>query len=61
MALQGTVIRTIFQNAISFEAGFDTLCRMSGISPEEIGNPENMVEWEKAALIWVCDGTNNDQ
>ena len=53
MALQGTVIRTIFQTATSFGAAFDTLCQMSGISPEEIGDSENMVEWEKAALIWV--------
>jgi AraC-like DNA-binding protein len=53
MALQGTVIRTIFQTATSFGAAFDTLCQMSGISAEEIGDSENMVEWEKAALIWV--------
>ncbi|MFT3749433.1 MAG: AraC family transcriptional regulator ligand-binding domain-containing protein [Agriterribacter sp.] len=53
MALQGTVIRTIFQTATSFGAAFDTLCQMSGISPEEISDSENMVEWEKAALIWV--------
>jgi AraC-like DNA-binding protein len=53
MGLQGTVIRTIFQTATSFGAAFDTLCQMSGINPEEIGDSENMVEWEKAALIWV--------
>lgn len=53
MALQGTVIRTIFQTATSFGAAFDTLCQQSGIRPEEIGDSENMVEWEKAALIWV--------
>jgi len=53
MGLQGTVIRTIFQSATSFGAAFDTLCQMSGINPEEIGDSENMVEWEKAALIWV--------
>jgi AraC-like DNA-binding protein len=53
MALQGTVIRTIFQTASSFGAAFDTLCQMSGISPEEISDSESMVEWEKAALIWV--------
>jgi AraC-like DNA-binding protein len=53
MALQGTVIRTIFQTAASSGAAFDTLCRMSGISPEEISDSENMVEWEKAALIWA--------
>jgi len=53
MALQGTVIRTIFQTAASYGAAFDTLCQLSGISPEEIGDSENMVEWEKAALIWV--------
>lgn len=53
MALQGTVIRTIFQTATSFGAAFDTLCQMSGISPEEINDSENLVEWEKAALIWV--------
>jgi AraC-like DNA-binding protein len=53
MALQGTVIRTIFQTATSFGAAFDTLCQMSDINPEEIGDSENMVEWEKAALIWV--------
>ena len=53
MTLQGTVIRTIFQTATSFGAAFDTLCQMSGINPEEIGDSENMVEWEKAALIWV--------
>lgn len=53
MALQGTVIRTIFQTATSFGAAFDTLCQMSGISAEEISDSEKMVEWEKAALIWV--------
>ncbi|OQP66537.1 AraC family transcriptional regulator [Niastella vici] len=53
MALQGTVIRTIFQTATSFGAAFDTLCQLSGIRPEEISDSENMVEWEKAALIWV--------
>ena len=53
MALQGTVIRTIFQTASSFGAAFDTLCQQSGISPQEISDSENMVEWEKAALIWV--------
>ena len=53
MGLQGTVIRTIFQTATSFGAAFDTLCQMSGIRPEEISDSENMVEWEKAALIWV--------
>lgn len=53
MALQGTVIRTIFQTATSFGAAFDTLCQLSGISPQEISDSENMVEWEKAALIWV--------
>ncbi|MCD2424798.1 AraC family transcriptional regulator [Niabella pedocola] len=53
MALQGTVIRTIFQTAASFGAAFDTLCQLSGIRPEEISDSEHMVEWEKAALIWV--------
>lgn len=53
MGLQGTAIRTIFQTATSFGAAFDTLCQMSGISPEEISDSEKMVEWEKAALIWV--------
>ena len=53
MALQGTVIRTIFQTAASFGTAFDTLCQMSDINSEEIGDSENMVEWEKAALIWV--------
>jgi AraC-like DNA-binding protein len=53
MALQGTVIRTIFQTATSFGAAFDTLCQMCGIGPEEISDSEKMVEWEKAALIWV--------
>jgi AraC-like DNA-binding protein len=53
MALQATVIRSIFQTAGSFGAAFDTLCQMSGIRPEEISDSENMVEWEKAALIWV--------
>ncbi len=53
MGLQGTVIRTIFQTATSLGASFDTLCQMSGISPEEISDSENIVEWEKAALIWV--------
>jgi len=53
MALQGTVIRTIFQTATSFGAAFDTVCQMSGINPKEIGDSESMVEWEKAALIWV--------
>jgi AraC-like DNA-binding protein len=53
MGLQGTVIRTIFQTATSFGLAFDTLCQMSGIDPAEIGDSENMFEWEKAALIWV--------
>jgi len=53
MGLQGTVIRTIFQSATSFGVAFDTLCQMSGIKPDEISDSENMVEWEKAALIWV--------
>lgn len=53
MTLQGTIIRTIFQTATSLGAAFDSLCQMSGISPQEIGDSENMVEWEKAALIWV--------
>ncbi len=53
MGLQGTVIRTIFQTATSFGAAFDTLCQMSGIRQEEISDSENMVDWEKAALIWV--------
>lgn len=53
MALQGTVIRSIFQTATSLGAAFDTLCQMSDISAEEISDSENMVEWEKAALIWV--------
>ena len=53
MALQGTVIRTIFQTATSFGAAFDKLCQMSGNEPQEISDSENMVEWEKAALIWV--------
>ncbi|WP_300603819.1 AraC family transcriptional regulator [Niabella sp.] len=53
MGLQGTVIRSIFQTAASFGAAFDTLCQQSGVSPEEISDSENMVEWEKAALIWV--------
>jgi AraC-like DNA-binding protein len=53
MALQGTVIRTIFQTATSLGAAFDELCQMSGIDPEEITDSEKMVEWEKAALIWV--------
>ncbi|AHF16449.1 AraC family transcriptional regulator [Niabella soli] len=53
MGLQGTVIRSIFQTAASFGAAFDTLCQLSGINPEEINDSENMVEWEKAALIWV--------
>lgn len=53
MALQGTVIRSIFQSAGSFGAAFDTLCEISGIEPHEICDSEHMVEWEKAALIWV--------
>lgn len=53
MALQGTVIRTIFQTATSIGTALDTLCQLSGISPEEIDDSENMVEWEKAALVWV--------
>ncbi|MDB5278390.1 MAG: AraC family transcriptional regulator [Ferruginibacter sp.] len=53
MALQGTVIRTIFQTATSFGAAFDTLCQMSNIKADEMGDSEKMVEWEKAALIWV--------
>lgn len=53
MGLQGTVIRTIFQSASSLGAAFDTLCQMSGIRQEEVSDSENMVEWEKAALIWV--------
>lgn len=53
MGLQATVIRSIFQTAGSFGAAFDSLCQLSGIRPEEISDSENMVEWEKAALIWV--------
>ena len=53
MGLQGTVIRTIFQTATSFGLAFDTLCQQSGIDPAEIGDSEKMLEWEKAALIWV--------
>jgi AraC-like DNA-binding protein len=53
MGLQGTVIRKIFQTATSLGAAYDTLCQMSGLSHEEISDSENMVEWEKAALIWV--------
>ncbi|MBO9203876.1 MULTISPECIES: AraC family transcriptional regulator [Niastella] len=53
MACQGTLIRSIFQTATSFGAAFDTLCQVTGISPEEINDSEKMVEWEKAALIWV--------
>lgn len=53
MGLQATVIRSIFQTAGSFGSAFDTLCQMSGLRPEEISDSENMVEWEKAALIWV--------
>lgn len=53
MGLQGTVIRTIFQTATSFGAAFDTLCKMSQINEDEVGDSEKMVEWEKAALIWV--------
>jgi AraC-like DNA-binding protein len=53
MGLQGTVIRKIFQTATSLGAAYDTLCELSNISNEEINNSENMVEWEKAALIWV--------
>lgn len=53
MALQGTVIRTVFQSATSMGAAFDTICEMSGIAPAEISDSEKMVEWEKAALIWV--------
>lgn len=53
MGLQGTVIRTIFQTATSFGAAFDALCQTSGIDAAEIGDSEKMVEWEKAALIWV--------
>lgn len=53
MGLQATVIRTIFQTGTSFGAAFDTLCQMSHISADEMGDSEKMVEWEKAALIWV--------
>jgi AraC-like DNA-binding protein len=53
MGLQGTVIRKIFQTATSLGAAYDTLCEMTELSNEEISNSENMVEWEKAALIWV--------
>src|ERR1044072_8125551 len=53
MGLPGTTIRTIFQTATSMGASFDTLCQMSGVSPEDISDSECMVEWEKAALIWV--------
>ncbi|RFM27016.1 AraC family transcriptional regulator [Deminuibacter soli] len=53
MGLQGTVIRTIFQTATSFGAAFDALCEVSHISADEMGDSEKMVEWEKAALIWV--------
>ncbi|HEX5024723.1 MAG TPA: AraC family transcriptional regulator [Agriterribacter sp.] len=53
MGLQGTIIRTIFQTATSPGAAFDTLCQMSHINADEMGDSEKMVEWEKAALIWV--------
>jgi AraC-like DNA-binding protein len=53
MGLQGTVIRTIFQTATSLGAAFDALCRLSHIHSDEMGDSEKMVEWEKAALIWV--------
>jgi len=53
MGLQGTVIRKIFQTATSLGAAYDTLCQLSDLSPEEISSSENMVAWEKAALIWV--------
>jgi len=53
MGLQGTVIRTIFQTATSFGAAFDELCKVSHINADEVGDSEKMVEWEKAALIWV--------
>jgi len=53
MGLQGTVIRTIFQTAGSFGAAFDALCKMANINADEVGDSEKMVEWEKAALIWV--------
>lgn len=53
MALQGTVIRSIFQTATSLGAAFDQLCEMSDIGASDISDSESMVEWEKAALIWV--------
>lgn len=53
MGLQGTVIRTIFQTASSFGAAFDELCKVSQFNADELGDSEKMVEWEKAALIWV--------
>lgn len=53
MSLQGTVIRTIFQTAASLGGAFDKLCQLSGLRPEDISDSERMVEWEKAALIWV--------
>lgn len=53
MGLQGTVIRKIFQTATSLGAAYDTLCQMSDLRNEEISNSEHMVDWEKAALIWV--------
>ncbi|MDF2188914.1 AraC family transcriptional regulator [Paraflavitalea sp. CAU 1676] len=53
MGLQATAIRTVFQTATSLGTAFDTLCEMSGIDPADVNDSENMVEWEKAALIWV--------
>lgn len=52
MSLQANIIRKIFQTAASMGTAYDELCKMAGISDEEMNNAETMVEWEKAALIW---------
>jgi AraC-like DNA-binding protein len=52
MSLQSAVIRRIFQAAASRGAAYDRLCRLSGITPEEMSAADSMIEWEKAALIW---------
>jgi AraC-like DNA-binding protein len=52
MSLQSTVIRQIFQASASMGVAYDQLCKLTGVTSEEMNDSEVMVEWEKAALIW---------
>ncbi|TDH24621.1 AraC family transcriptional regulator [Segetibacter sp. 3557_3] len=52
MSLQATIIRDILQAAAPSTGGYETICQLTGINPEEISCSENMLEWEKSVLIW---------